>query len=149
MVTKFGIHLKVKDIYKSFDFYSSFKLKPVFAYGRKEWINMLSKLYPELPHAVEKYEGVTFEINNALFEIANGHVAVKNEVFKQDITSSKVSAMIDTESVDKIVEISKEKGFEIAKEPVKYPWGTREVVVKDPDGFILVFREFWNNYLDN
>lgn len=142
MLNKFGVHIKVKDIEKSFNFYSSFGLKPIFTYGRDFWIKKMITKYPSLAHADEKYEGVTFELGNSLLEVANGHVAVKPEVFKQDITSSKVSAMIDTDSVNNIVEICKKNDFEIAKEPVTYPWGTREVVVKDPDGFILVFREF-------
>lgn len=140
-IKSFGIHLKVKDINKSFAFYSTFNLKPIFTYGRQYWLDMILKKYPTLAHADEKYEGITFEINNALFEIANGHVAVKDSVFQEDITSSKVSAMLDVDSVDEIVQICKKNNYEIAVEPKNFPWGTREVVVRDPDGFILVFRE--------
>lgn len=142
MINRFGIHIKVKDIEKSLNFYTTFGLNPIFAYGRENWIKKLTERYPTLAHANEKYEGITFEIGNSLLEIANGHIAVKPEVFKEDIQSSKVSAMIDTDSVDNILEICKKNNFEIAKDITEYPWGTREVVVKDPDGFILVFREF-------
>jgi hypothetical protein len=48
--------------------------------------------------------------------------------------------MIDTDSVEKIVEICNKNDFEIAVEPKDYDWGTREVVLRDPDGFIIVFR---------
>lgn len=139
-MNKFGIHIKVKDIIKSYTFYKAFGFKPVFAYGSSNWQNQIKKDFVNTPTVNENYEGVTFELNNSLLEIANGHIAVKPEVFKEDITSSKVSAMIDTDSISNIVEICNRFGFEIAVQPKDYPWGSREVVVRDPDGFILVFR---------
>ena len=147
IITRFGIHLKVKDIYKSYSFYSKFNLKPIFCYGDERWLDTIKKTNPEVGSAPEKYNGVTFEISDALFEIADGHVAVKKEVFKNDIDSSKVSAMLDVQSVDGVVEICNENDFNIVVEPKSFPWGTKEVVVKDPDGFILVFREFIKDYL--
>ncbi|KKR06388.1 MAG: Bleomycin resistance protein [candidate division WS6 bacterium GW2011_GWF2_39_15] len=140
--TRFGIHIKVKDILESYNFYRAFDLKPVFAYGDEKWLGMLKESDSKLSTAAEKYRGVTFNVGDSLFEIADGHVAVKPEVFKLDITSSKVSAMIDVDCVDEVVEICKANSFEVAVDPVEYPWGTREVVIRDPDGFILVFREF-------
>ena len=140
MINKFGVHIKVKDIEKSYHFYKQFNIKPVFTYGRSYWLEKVLEDYPNLAHADEKYEGITFEVGNSLLEIANGHIAVKPEIFKQDITSSKVSAMLDVNSIEEIVDICSKNSFEIAKEPTDYYWGTREVVVKDPDGFILVFR---------
>ena len=136
---KFGIHLKVKNFYKSLNFYLKLGFKPAFAYGDKDYLEKFAKGVPSAP---EKYHGMTFDIGGSLFEIADGHVAVKVEVFKQDITSSKISAMIDVDSLEKIMQICNENEFKIVKNPVKYPWGTVELVVRDPDGFILVFREF-------
>ncbi|HVX92904.1 MAG TPA: VOC family protein [Candidatus Dojkabacteria bacterium] len=142
IVNKFGIHLKVRDIYKSYSFYSVFNLPSVFCYGDLDWIKTIQKTNPSIGNALEKYNGVTFDIQGALFEIADGHVAVKPEVFKENIPNSKVSAMLDVESVDNIVKICHENNFDIVVEPRVFPWGTKEVVIKDPDGFILVFREF-------
>lgn len=136
------MHIKVKDFERSYNFYKSFGLKAVFTYGRPEWLEKVSKDFPELANADEKYEGITFELGNSLLEIANGHIAVKPEVFKEDISSPKVSAMIDVDSVQEIVDICKRNNYKISVEPKEYYWGTREVVVKDPDGFVLVFREF-------
>ncbi|MBI2356670.1 VOC family protein [Candidatus Dojkabacteria bacterium] len=140
-ITKFGIHIKSKDLQSSYDFYKAFNLKAIFAYGNEEWTEKVKGDFPEIGTAPEKYQGCTFEIGNSLLEVADGHIAVKPEVFKEEIPSSKVSAMIDTDSIDEIVQICAKNNFEIASEPKEYYWGTREVVVKDPDGFILVFRE--------
>lgn len=136
-LTKFGIHIKVKNFDKSLHFYSSFGFKPIFAYGPKSFVGN----FAEIGTAPEKYRGVTFAIGDALFEIGEDHIAIKPEVFKEEIKSSKVSAMIDVDSVAEVRSICEKNNFEIAKNEVDYPWGTRELVVRDPDGFILVFRE--------
>jgi catechol 2,3-dioxygenase-like lactoylglutathione lyase family enzyme len=141
MLNKFGVHIKVKDFEKSYNFYKSFGLKPAFTYGRPEWLEKVSKDFPELAHANEKYDGITFELGSSLLEIANGHIAVKPEAFKEDISSPKISAMIDVDSISEIVDICNKNNYKISVEPKDYYWGTREVVVKDPDGFVIVFRE--------
>ncbi len=140
-MNKFGIHIKVKDIQKSYAFYKAFNLRPLFAYGNTKWQEQIKKDFPNTPTVDEKYEGVTLDINGALLEIANGHVAVKQEVFNQNIASSKVSAMIDINSIEEVVNTCEKNNFQIVVDPIDYPWGTREIVVKDPDGFILVFRQ--------
>ncbi|OGK30018.1 hypothetical protein A2W49_01430 [Candidatus Roizmanbacteria bacterium RIFCSPHIGHO2_12_41_18] len=137
MVTQFGIHIKVKDINRSLEFYRAFHLKPDFAYGD----NTFRTKFREIQTAPEKYRGVIFNISGALLEIAEGHIAVKPKVFCETIKSSKISAMLHVKSVKTIVNICKERGFKIAAQPRVFPWGTKEVVVKDPDGFILVFIE--------
>jgi len=75
-------------------------------------------------------------------ELGEDHIAIKKEVFKEEVKSSKVSAMLDVDSLKEIRKICEENNFEIAKSEVTYSWGTKELVVRDPDGFILVFREF-------
>lgn len=137
LVSRFGIHIKTKDFARSYDFYKKFGFKEEFAYGPKEFLESLPK---EIPTAPENYCGVTFNLGGAMFELGENHIAIKPEVFKEAIKSSKVSAMLDVESVEEIIAICEENNFEIAKEPTNYSWGTREVVVRDPDGFILVFR---------
>lgn len=138
MTIKFGIHNKVKNIDKSLKFYKNFGFEEVFAYGDKQFFSNLDKNIPKVP---EKYRGVVFEIGGALLEIADGHIAVKAEVFKETIKSSKLSAMVHVDSVDEVLKISKKNNYKIAAEPKIFPWGTREVVIKDPDGFVLVFIE--------
>lgn len=137
MITQFGIHIKVKNMDKSLKFYLNFGLKPVFAYGQAPFLKKLGNI----PTAPEKYRGVIFGIGEALFEIAENHIAVKKKVFKEIIRSSKISAMLYVPSVTKVVAICKKNAYEIVVEPRVFPWGTKEVVVRDPDGFILVFIE--------
>lgn len=137
MIAKFGIHLKVKDINKSLAFYKSFDLKPVFAYGNKVFLSQ----FKNIPTVTEKYRGVTFDVNGALIEIADGHLAIKLKVFQETIFSSKISAMLYVKSVNEVVKICNKNNYEIAVPIQEFPWGTKEVVVIDSDGFVLVFIE--------
>lgn len=143
--SKFGIHIKSKDIQKSLEFYSTLGFKPVFVYGPFEF---LAK-FPGVNNAPEAYRGVTFEVGDALFEVGEKHPAVKPEVFKEEIRNSKVSAMIDVNSIKNLIELCTESNTEIVKGPTVYPWGTTELVIRDPDGFILVFRELKAEYKES
>lgn len=134
---RFGVHIKCHDIEKSLRFYELLGFNVIFVYGTGKFREM----FPGVHSAEEKYCGIVFEIGDALFEIADGHIAVKDEVFEESIHSSKVSAMVDIDSVDAVVDICRSQDIRIAVQPKVYPWGTKEVVIKDPDGFVLVFRE--------
>lgn len=138
MIKQFGIHLKVIDLNRSLVFYKSFGFKEVFAYGEKKFLSQFEKTIPTVP---EKYCGTVFTIGDTLFEIADGHMAVKPEVFKEKIKSSKLSAMIHVDSLEAIIKICKKYGYKISVPPRKFPWGTKELVIKDPNGFVLVFIE--------
>lgn len=133
IIKKIGTHVKVSDFKKSRAFYEALGFQPIFEYG--PGLELTDKTAPE------KYSGVTFATDDgtALFEIADGHVAVKPEVFKERITSSKVSLMVRVGSLEEIMERAEKAGISLAKEPVNYHWGTTEIVIRDPDGFILVF----------
>lgn len=129
-----GVHLKVKDIAVSRRWYESLGFVPVFGYGDDEFRATL----PEgCPSVSERFRSVTYGIGaSAKIEIADGHVAVKDSVFAEKITSPKVSAMIE---VDSLVSIIKQLGDQITFPVRTYYWGTIEAVVRDPDGFVLVF----------
>jgi catechol 2,3-dioxygenase-like lactoylglutathione lyase family enzyme len=133
-LTGIGIHLKVKDIKVSRKFYESLGFTPVFGYGSEEFRKSLPEGCASAP---EKYQGVTYHLKDgADFEIADGHIAAKPEVFSEQITSAKVSAMIKVDSIMPVIQQHKDR----IKFPVrKYYWGTIEVVLRDPDGFVLVF----------
>ncbi|MCA9392344.1 VOC family protein [candidate division WWE3 bacterium] len=133
-----GIHIKAKDIRDSVNFYSDLGMKPVFAYGSMEF---LTSLPDGIPTAPESYNGAIFAVGEGLLEVADGHMAVNPDVFKQEISSSKVSAMIKVKSVKDIVTTATANNISIAVPIREFPWGTREVVIKDPDGFVLVFVE--------
>ncbi len=138
MIHQFGIHLKVRDINRSLSFYKLFGFNEIFGLGSEEF---LGKLHPSIPKVAENYNGVVFEIGNALFEIADGHVAVKKEVFQEVVPNSKLSAMIYVDSVEHIDKVCRKNKIHISVPIRKYHWGTKEVVIKDPDGFVLVFIE--------
>lgn len=46
---------------------------------------------------------------------------------------------VEVENVDEYFKTLKEKGVRTSGEPRDWPWGKREFVVKDPDGYKLVF----------
>lgn len=129
-----GVHLKVRDIQDSRKFYEKLGFKPVFGYGSEEYRATLPEGCPSVP---EKFQGVSYRIaEGAEFELADGHVAVKPEVFEEQISSSKVSAIIRVKSIVPVIEAYKEK---IVFSVRKYYWGSIEVALRDPDGFVLVF----------
>lgn len=130
-----GIHLKVADIEKSRDFYESLGFKPVFAYGDEEFLSTLPEGVGSAP---EKYRGMTFQISDsANLEIAEGHVAVNDQgVFSETITSPKISAMVQVES---LLPLFDNPNVDLRFPVRKYYWGTIEAAFRDPDGFVLVF----------
>ena len=125
-ITGIGIHIKVKDFAKSVKFYSSLGFTKVFEYGPEKEVK-------------EIYSGMVFGIGNGRLEIANGHRAVKPEVFKETVPSSKISLMINVDNVHDLLEICKQNKIDVAVGPRHYYWNTIEVVLIDPDGMRLVF----------
>lgn len=126
MINGIGTHIKVKDFQKSLNFYKSLGFEKVFEYGPDKEVK-------------EDYNGTVFEHGGCKLEIADGHRAVKPQVFSETINSSKISLMINVDSVFEIVEKCTQNNIPLAVEPRHYYWGTIEVVVKDPDGVVLVF----------
>ena len=46
---------------------------------------------------------------------------------------------VEVDDVDEHFELVKKNGIEPRSEPKTWPWGKREFVVKDPDGYKIVF----------
>lgn len=132
--TGVGVHLKVKDIQRSRKFYEDLGFTPVFGYGDEAYRATLPVGCASAP---EKYSGVTYKLaDGAEFEIADGHIAARPDVFGESITSGKVTAMVRVDSIVPVLETHSE----LIKFPVrKYYWGSIEVALRDPDGFVLVF----------
>lgn len=130
-----GTHLKVKDFDASRKFYEGLGFTPVFAYGDEAFRKSLPK---GLANAPEKYRGMTFRISDtANLEIAEGHIAVSDEtVYKDVVSSPKVSAMVQVES---LVPLFESELAEVTFPVRHYYWGTVEAAFRDPDGFVLVF----------
>lgn len=121
-----GTHIKVKDFAKSVRFYQALGFSKVFSYGPNEKVK-------------EDYNGMVFQHGGCKLEIADGHRAVKSEVFEREMNDSKVSLMIYIDDIRVILRCCEIENISLAVEPRHYYWGTSEVVVKDPDGVVLVF----------
>lgn len=138
-----GIHLKVRDIQVSREFYErTLGLVPVFGYGDREFRLTLPESIASvtddgLPGAPEQYSGVTYELTpQSPLEIADGHVAVPDaDVFDRPVESAKVSAMVRVDSVAGLLARGLNPKFPIRS----YYWGTIELAIKDPDGLVLIF----------
>lgn len=126
MIKSIGVHIKASDFKKSTAFYESLGFQKIFEYGPDKKVK-------------EKYNGVTYGIGECRLELADGHVAVKPPVFKEKIASSKISLMINVESIASIIRRCETHNIPLAVGPRHYYWGTLEIVVKDPDGVVLVF----------
>jgi predicted lactoylglutathione lyase len=121
-----GVHIKVKDFTKSEAFYRAFGFKEVFAFGPDREVK-------------ENYNGTIFEVGGMKLEIANGHQAVKPDVFKETVRNSKISLMINVDKLSNVIEVCNKAHIDMAVGVRHYYWGTLEMVVKDPDGMVLVF----------
>ena len=128
MIKTIGIHIKVKDFNKSLLFYETLGFQKVFEYGPNKDVR-------------EAYSGTVFAVGDCKLEIANGHRAVKKEVFDRDMVDSKISLMINVDSLQNIIARAATIGVSPAVSVRHYYWNTLEVVFKDPDGVVLVFIE--------
>lgn len=137
MIKGIGTHIKVSNFETSRKFYEALGFRKVFEYGPDKVFEKDAS--GNLISAPEAYHGTTFEHGGCKLEIADGHRAVKPGVFKLRMVSSKVSLMVYVDGVADIVERCQKNNIEIAVGPRHYYWGTIEVVVKDPDGVVLVF----------
>jgi catechol 2,3-dioxygenase-like lactoylglutathione lyase family enzyme len=134
-ITGFGIHLKVIDIAASRKFYEGYLgLKSVFAYGSEEFRASITEGVATAP---EKYQGVTYELPGGVnLEIADGHIAVADPaVFTEPFSSPKASAMIKVAS---LIPFLADKTYHTTFPVRKYYWNTIELVLRDPDGLIII-----------
>lgn len=126
MINTIGTHIKVSNFAKSKTFYEALGFTKVFEYGPGTG-------------APEAYRGSTFMHGGCKLEIADGHRAVKQDVFKERISSSKMSLMINVDSIREIIDCAHKARIQLAVGPRHYYWGTLELVIRDPDGVVLVF----------
>jgi catechol 2,3-dioxygenase-like lactoylglutathione lyase family enzyme len=138
-----GIHIKCAGLAASRTFYEDvLDLVPVFGYGSPAFRGTLPKTISSvtgdgLPGAPERYCGVVYEpAPQSPIEVAEGHIAVTNkETFSERILSPKISAMMRVASLLPLV---RDKAIR-PRFPVRhYYWGTLELALRDPDGFVIV-----------
>ncbi len=106
------------------------------------FVNDLEKtfeFYKTLGFDVEKSDGmVKFRVN--WFEMT--FIDKEHSTFKSGFEGEKGRGMfvyIKVEDVDKFYKFVIEKGIKPSGEPKDWDWGNREFVIKDPDGYRLVF----------
>lgn len=136
-INSIGVHIKVSDFTKSKAFYEALGFQKVFEYGPDKTFEKDAN--GNLLSAPEAYHGVTFLHGGVKLEIADGHRAVKPEVFQEHVANSKISLMVSIESMSGFLTRCKNENIELTVGPRHYYWGTIETVVKDPDGVVLVF----------
>lgn len=125
MIKAIGTHIKVKNFAHSLKFYKALGFTKTFEYGPNKKVK-------------EDYNGAVFEHNGCKLEIADGHRAVKPSVFNQKVASSKISLMIHVDDIEDIIRRCRKNKIELAVGPRHFYWGTLELVIKDPDGTVLV-----------
>lgn len=128
MFKSIGVHIKASNFTKSRDFYQGLGFTLVFEYGPDKEVK-------------EDYSGATFALGEAKIEVADGHRAVKPEIFNEKVTSPKISLMIEVDSIGEIMERANKMGLRPTTPVRHYYWGKLEVVYKDPDGVVVVFTE--------
>jgi len=63
----------------------------------------------------------------------------ESDIEKSEHRGSGIFIELSVDNVDEFYEEVKEKGLKSASEPRDWPWGRREFVLRDPDGYKLVF----------
>jgi catechol 2,3-dioxygenase-like lactoylglutathione lyase family enzyme len=132
-IKKIGTHIKVSNFAESRAFYLALGFQPLYEYAPTREVTATS--------GPEEGSLIIFatEDGTALLEIGDSHPAIKPEVFKERVLSSKVSLMVHVETLEEIIERAEKAKIAIAKAPVNFEWGTTELVIQDPDGFVVVF----------
>jgi catechol 2,3-dioxygenase-like lactoylglutathione lyase family enzyme len=125
-IVQIGTHIKVRDFDQSMAFYTGLGFPLLRRFGPGT----------EMP---EKYRGAVFQVGSAYLEIAEGHKPIKPEVFLERIQSSKVSLLVNVESLQPLIAACRRHDIPILVPPRRFPWGQIELVVRDPDGLILSF----------
>ena len=111
MFKTIGTHIKVKDFAKSRTFYEGLGFPVIFEYGPDKAVK-------------EDYNGVVFAVGAAKLEVADGHRAVKPGIFQERVTSSKISLMIEVESIGEIMERARAMGLSPAVGVRHYYWSS-------------------------
>lgn len=103
-------------------------------------LNKTAQFYEQLGFSVSKdTEAVRVKLGDFALEfIDENRTIIKNESGAQP-KGLGVFTYVEVDDVDAFYTLLKEKGVDISHEPKDWPWGKREFVVKDPDGYKVVF----------
>ena len=106
-------------------------------------INKTAKFYEALGFQIEKRESDHLSIRSNWFWI-DFHPQDKEdkpEFQKEANLDNKGAGLflyLSVENVDEFYEELLSKGFKPSSKPKDFPWGNREFVIRDPDGYKLV-----------
>ncbi len=106
----------VKDKEKTFDFYSKLGFDTKYDEGM-----------------------VQVKVNWFFLNFIDKEKALFKEVFDVEPKGAGVFTYTKVDDVDEYYKLAIEKGIEPSSEPTDRDWGNREFVIKDPDGYKLVF----------
>ena len=103
-------------------------------------LEQTEKFYKQLGFDARKSsDGVRVKIGDfTLAFVDENKTPIKNESGMKP-KGLGIYTYIEVEDVDKYFDWLKKNGVESRTEPKTWPWGKREFVVKDPDGYKLVF----------
>lgn len=105
----------------------------------------------DIPSSLDFYESVGFEIKNQtdqsfIAKLSDFSLFIHDEnqvEFKKDSKIEPKGAgvffHINTNNLDDFYQEMISKGLTPSSKPTDWPWGRREFVIKDPDGYKLVF----------
>jgi len=104
-------------------------------------IKKTSDFYRELDFDVEESDDGTARINFGEFKLA--FIQEDKVEFKDDSNKEPkglgLFIYIGVDNVDEYFKLLKSRDIKYSSEPRDWPWGKREFVVRDPDGYKLVF----------
>ncbi len=103
-------------------------------------LNETADFYKQIGFNVERSDdGVRIKFDNfRLAFIDENKTPIQNESGLKP-KGLGIFTYVEVENVDDYYKSLLEKGIETSSEPNDWPWGKREFVVKDPDGYKLVF----------
>lgn len=103
-------------------------------------IKATAKFYEQLGFTIEKGEDtVKIKMNGFRLAFTNERTTLIQNESGMEPKGLGVFTYIEVDDVDAYAEHLKKKGVRASTKPRDWPWGKREFVVKDPDGYKLVF----------
>ena len=68
-------------------------------------------------------------------------VATQSSPLGEEVAGKGISISFDIDDIEALARIALDAGAKVIEGPVNRPWNTRELVIRDPDGYRLVFTQ--------
>src|SRR3989344_4733550 len=103
-------------------------------------IKATAKFYEQLGFTVEKgADTVKIKLGDFRLVFTNEHTTLIQNESGAEPKGLGIFTYVEVADVDAYWDWLKKKGVRASTKPRDWPWGKREFVVKDPDGYKLVF----------